>query len=272
MHSLDIEKWPYKVFPNEQISFEKFCSIIDESIIYNLPSIELNGENEPFLYKDLIKCIKYAKKKGILQISLHTNGVLLNKKLLKEVIDSGLTNISFSVDAVKEETYNKIRVGGNYNKVVKNINNLLEMKKEYNSIFPLIRVSFYKNKINYNEISEFRKVWENKVDVVSFSSFYNPFVESSKYNMIEKRYRIEGYRTDLCYEPYQRLFIFNNGNVSPCCTMFGGNLIVGNIYKNSIYDIWHGNKIGKIRNKLRNKKSWADACRKCHIGYMRKGI
>ena len=272
LNALPLKDWPYKVDPKSQISFDKFRKIIDEGIEYGLPAIELNGENEPFLYKDIIKCIIYAKEKGILHILLHTNGTLLTEELLSEIIDSGLTNISFSLDAATKETYDKIRVGGDYDKVVKNINILLEMKKKREFIFPLVRVSFYRNKINFSEISQFKEIWEDKVDFVSFSHFYNPFVGVDRYNSIENEYRVEGYRPDLCIEPLQRLFIFNNGNVAPCCSMFGGNLIMGNIHDSSIYDIWNSDELKKLRENRRQKKSLPEICKKCYLGYMRREI
>jgi len=272
LHSLSFKDWPYKVDPNKNISFNKFCEIIDEGVKYGLCSIELNGENEPFLYKDIIRCIEYTKEKNILHILLHTNGTLLTNKLLEEIVKSGLTNISFSLDAATKETYDKIRVGGDYDRVVKNIYELLEIKKKYKSVFPLVRLSFYRNKINFAEASQFKKMWEDKVDLVSFSYFYNPFIGTNRYEEIEKKYRVEGYRPDACTEPYQRLFIFNNGNVAPCCSMFGGNLIVGNIYKDSIYDIWNYGKAKSLRKNMREGGYGGEICKKCYIGYMRKKV
>ena len=55
-----------------------------------------------------------------MHISLHTNALLLTEELSYQLVKSGLTTISFSLDAVREETYNKIRVGSNYKKGMKN--------------------------------------------------------------------------------------------------------------------------------------------------------
>jgi len=139
-----------------------------------------------------------------------------------------------------------------------------------NSIFPLTRVSMVRSKVNYNEIEEFKNYWKSKVDIVSTSFFYNPFVGDSRYKQIEKEYRIEKNEYETCYEPYQRLFIFNNGNVAPCCSMFGGNLIVGNIYNDSIYNIWNNDKMKRIRQTIKNKETLPKPCKKCKIGWLGK--
>ncbi len=269
--SLPFKDWPYKVDIKEEIEFSRFCKIIDEGVKYGLPSIELNGVNEPFLYDDIIKCIEYARKKGVMHISLHTNALLLTEELSYQIIESGLTTLSFSLDAIREETYNKIRVGSNYKKVIKNIGNFLRIKKESNLTFPLTRVSMVRSKINCNEIDEFKEYWKNKIDIISTSFFYNPFVGNVKYDQIDKEYRVEEREDYVCYQPYQRLFIFNNGNVAPCCSMFGGNQVVGNIGDNSIYDIWNGNKIKAIRQNIKDKKTLPLPCQKCKIGLIGRG-
>ena len=68
LHSLLIKDWSYKVDIKKNISFKKYCEIIDEGIKYGLCSIELNGINEPLFKKDIYRYILYAKQKGILII------------------------------------------------------------------------------------------------------------------------------------------------------------------------------------------------------------
>jgi len=248
----------------EKISFDAYCKVIDECIDNNLCSIELNGINEPFLQKDIIKYIKYAKEAGILIISLHTNARLLNNKIIEDLINSGVTLVVFSLDAINKDTYEKIRKGSNYKKVMENINTFLEMKKKLKTQFPLCKVSFVRNKLNYKEFDQFFKYWENKIDYISSSSFCNPFVGEKKYKQIENKYRFERFIFTSCSEPYQRLFISSNGEVYPCCSFFGNEMKVGNIYENSILDIWNSKKMQNIR-QLANSDNTLSACKKCRI-------
>ena len=41
------------------------------------------------------------------EVTLTTNGTLLNKKKMKKLLDTGLHMIDISIDAFKEETYSK---------------------------------------------------------------------------------------------------------------------------------------------------------------------
>jgi len=252
----------FKKIKEKIISFDKYSEIIREGVKNNLYSIELNGLNEPLLQKEIGKYIKFAKDMGIMIISLHTNATLLDKKMAISLIESGLTLLIFSVDAFKKETYEKMRKGANYERMVENINNFLRIKKEMNVDFPLSKMAFIKNKINYNELVEYVKFWKDKVDVISTSHFCNPFEGEDKYEDIEKRYRLDDFEIFPCTEPYQRLLISSNGVVYPCCSFFGENFPVGDVYKDSIKNIWNGKKMKKIRESI-NLDKQLSFCVKC---------
>ena len=85
------------------------------------------------------------QKVGILDIYFSTNGILLNKKISTDLIKSGLTRIQISIDAITKETYDKVRPGGNYNKIIENINEFLLIKQNLNARLPLVRVNFCEN-------------------------------------------------------------------------------------------------------------------------------
>ena len=53
--------------------------------------------------------------------------------------------------------------------------------------------------------------------------------------------------------PFQRLAIFANGDVAPCCSFFSKKLIVGNITQSSVKEIWDSKIMKGIRKGLENK-------------------
>ncbi|MFW6025886.1 MAG: radical SAM protein, partial [Candidatus Woesearchaeota archaeon] len=119
--------------------------------------IDFTG-GEPTIKKDLPEIFNYAKTKGIKVIALQTNGInLSNKKYLKELIKSGLKEITFSFHSHKKETYNKITNEKHYNKSIKALKNLSKAKITFS-------VSHVINKLNYQEIIKF----------IDFIKEYNP--------------------------------------------------------------------------------------------------
>jgi uncharacterized radical SAM superfamily Fe-S cluster-containing enzyme len=76
----------------------------------NPPALTITG-GEPTLREDLVAIVKMAKAMGFADISLSTNGIIASKRpaLLKELADSGLTEISISFDGLSDEVFMKMR-------------------------------------------------------------------------------------------------------------------------------------------------------------------
>ena len=154
--------------PNTLMPIERYKELIDEAVAFGIRGLKLNYINEPMLRKDLEECISYAKSVGILNVYMATNGTLLNGKRRDSMLNSGITKIFISVDAITSETYNKQRLSGKFDLVVKNILDFVEERNRRGLRYPLIRVSFLRNTLNIHEEEDFQKFWEDKVDMVAF--------------------------------------------------------------------------------------------------------
>lgn len=77
--------------------------------------IHIGPNGEPFLYANIVELIdSLSKIKQIKTISIDTNGVLLNEKVIKELEKAGLTRINLSINALEPGLAKKI-AGCNYN-------------------------------------------------------------------------------------------------------------------------------------------------------------
>ena len=268
--SVPLKKRFYKEEPRKKINFEKYCEIIDEGVKNDLSSVQLSGTNEPLLLKDIAKYIRYAKKAGVIDIYIITNASLLTPEKSREMIEAGLTQIKFSVDSINKETYEKIRVGGNFEQTMENINEFLDIKKAMGRKLPVTRVSFVKTKQNIDEVDAFVNYWTDKVDYVTTQELFNPF-DGEKSSEFENSYRADSTVLDKCYLPYQRAFVRNNGDILPCCSIFGIEIPVGNIYKNSIYEIWNSKDMAELRINVNGPADAIPlACNKCRKGVENK--
>ena len=135
--------------------------------------------------KNLVNKIKLIKNTtNVVDIRFNTNGSLLNEKKSLELIDSGLTRIMISLDAVKKETYEKVRIRGDYNKVINNIFRFIKLRDAKKKKLPIVRVTFVKTSSNFNEVQEFIKFWYNKADVIGTQNFNVPSVISNNYDIL----------------------------------------------------------------------------------------
>lgn len=262
--NLPKNKMAYRAKPGDRIRFSKYRELVDEGVKEGLCSIALNGFNEPLLKNDIVDYVKYARDAGIIDVSLHTNGLMLDEKKSRELVQSGLTMIMFSIDAASRDTYKKIRRNNNYESVVNNIESFKSIRNALNKVLPLIKVSFVRTKVNCDELEIFLNTWRGNADFITIQSFSNPFVGMSQYNKIEEEYRLDSKPFSFCTEPLRRITITSDGNVLPCCSWYGTELVVGNIYNDSIYNIWNSPKMEMLRGSVNDPFGCTvEPCNKC---------
>ncbi len=143
--------------------------LISESAESGVYSIKFNWRGEVTLNKFLPEAVSHAKEKGILEVQINTNGMLPQKDILIKCAENGIDRIIFSIDGFSKETYESIRIGGDYNKLLDTVHNLIEWKKENNSLKPFIRVQMVRTKNNYHEVEDFMSYWGPLVDDVRVS-------------------------------------------------------------------------------------------------------
>ena len=249
--------------------FDIFCSIIDDGVSKGLKAIKLNYLNEPLLRKDLEKFIDYAKKAGVLDIYFSTNGLLLTEDRILSLVESGLDRIQISIDAYSKDVYDKIRPGSNYERVINNVLNLIDIRKRLNSITPLIRVNFVRTELNEHQLEDFVNFWRGKVEMIGSQEMVKP-PKSSQELISKTTSKKPVFR---CSFPYKQLVITAEGNVLPCCTFYGEEMVLGNIFNNlntnriDLTQFWNCDKMNKLR-ELHVGGGYATnpVCKKCIDG------
>ena len=109
------------------MSLDLFKRTIDEMGRY-LVRLHLYNWGEPLLNKDVYEMIGYAHKHHIVTC-VSTNFTVFSEAAAEKMIASGLDEIILSVDGASQETYEKYRIGGDFNKVVENISMPREKKE-----------------------------------------------------------------------------------------------------------------------------------------------
>lgn len=251
------------------MSMELYKKIIDEGSENNLYSIKLNYLGEPLLDKYILDRIKYAKKKGVVDVMFNTNASLLTEEMSHNLLDAGLDSIFFSVDGINPDTFNKIRIGTDYLSVVNNIKNFVRIKNERNFKHVQTRVSMVLLPGLEKEIEKYTKFWLPIVGQVGYGEWINHSGEGtikkdSSGNEVISNY---DYNPDfVCAQPFQRMFIMWDGICTPCCPDVARGYETGDATKNSIKEIWHGEKYKKMREaQIGGNYMDIEICRNCYI-------
>lgn len=230
------------------MSGDLFRKIIDEAAQIGVEKITLHGLGEPLLHSELFDFIKYCKDAGIPFVLFSTNCSFLDEEKAYKVLNSGLDEIVLSLDGVTPETYEAVRRKGDFHKVVNNITRFLEIRKELQSVQPKVTLQMIKLYETLDEIEEYRKLWIDKVDELNIKNFDTFAGQMNNGPVIE--YDKE-HPARLCKTFVRNMLILQDGRVSLCTRDTNGVMIMGNLEKDTIKNIWNNNRFNAVRCKQR---------------------
>lgn len=226
--------------------FDLFKKVIDEcSRRYSLGELVFSGIGEPFLHPQILEMIKFAKNKGIPKVRLVTNAIFLTKQKTEEILeDSGLDEIHFSLDALTEETYQKIKRSSNFQTVQGNIAHFLNQKG--NRGRPFVSLHILKMRETVSEVDDFLKKWSpllGKGDYILLKDVHN-FAGQVK----DRRLGDQIYTNKRlpCRQLWEFLYVSWNGDVMPCCMDPFKRLKIGNLYRSPLEELWNSPLIQEI--------------------------
>ena len=253
--------------PAQTLSLDTVKGLIDEGAAKGQMAVGLNGICEPLLSPDLPEIVRHARKMGMLDVMFNTNGLLLDTTMARELIHAGLTRIMISLDAATQSTYNKIRVGSDFETVCQNIRQMVGIRNRMGKSLPIIRVSFCVTNLNEHELDDFIDMWRDTVDFFSIQQYGNTF-DGSRIDQGDRLFpKDHPYQPDQaprCGQPWKRVMIRHDGNVMPCCDASGLSLNMGNIYQQSLEEIWLGPEAEAMRRLHQNGQyDRHPVCRRC---------
>ena len=110
---------------------ELMKKIIDE-LEGNVEAITLASRGEPTLNPNIVEMLEYCRNK-FLGLKMNTNASMLNENLIHAILSTDIQSIVFSVDAADKETYEKIRVNGKFEQIMKNLKLFAQIRKDHYS-------------------------------------------------------------------------------------------------------------------------------------------
>ena len=217
---------------NEFINQDLHDKIYDELSFHNYSgSIIYSGFVEPLLDKKIYNQIEDIRQKlPNANIELITNGDPLNIARIEKLFKAGLSYLLISAYDSEEQA-----------------NNLRNMLKQTNvdSSKYIVRNRYYV------EQKDFGITITNRAG-----------------NLDNAVYKIKSLNEPLknrCNYPAYTFFIDYNGDVITCSHDWGKKLLMGNLYKESIFEIWTGVKFAQARKKLLKADRNFSPCNVCDV-------
>jgi radical SAM protein with 4Fe4S-binding SPASM domain len=144
-----------------------------------LKDLQLQGLGEPMLHPQFFEMVSYATARGI-RVSTNTNLTLLTPDRARQCVDSGLHALHASIDGASAETYESIRLGASFKKVVRNLDRLLAAKREAQSDTPYCRIVMVIMRRNLNELPDIvRLAHSHGVDRIFVQHLCHDYSEST---------------------------------------------------------------------------------------------
>lgn len=230
-----------------------FKKIVDE-IAGKIYALRLSWRGESTLHPDFIEAIKYAKQKGIKEVSFLTNGSKMDLSFFKMVADAGADWITWSVDGTGA-IYESIRKPLKFKETFQKIIDIFHYKLKNNLTKPVIKIQTIWPAIRNNP-EEYYNTFAPYVDLIAF----NPIID-----YLGRDEDIVYVDNFTCPQHYERLFVGANGYVYMCNSDEYGKMPLGHVAQNSIYEIWHGERLNEIRQKHLMPGGFLEfeMCKKC---------
>lgn len=161
-------------------------AFIDEAVFRRLvdgfPDIEelqLQGLGEPLMHPRFFELVQYAAAKGV-RVSTNTNLTLLTPARAQACVTSGLDSLHASIDGATAETYEFIRRGACFAKVLRNLDRVVAARAEHHSATPRLRIVTVVMRRNLGELPRIVGLaWEHGVTAVFVQHLCHDFGEST---------------------------------------------------------------------------------------------
>ena len=114
---------------------------------------------DPFMCRDMPERIRYAKEKGLTDVVLNSNGMLMKPDKARAIIEAGLDAMYVGIDASRPETYEQVRVGGKYETAVANVLGYRDLLQQIGRPDQKLFVQFVISDINEDQVEEFKDFW-----------------------------------------------------------------------------------------------------------------
>ncbi len=276
--------WPADSQPRQLLSYEQVIRILEQ--FPNLRWVSLVGEGSSFEHPDMLRFIEYVKNRQVMCYMVdHLSD--WTEETIKGVLENDLDGILISLDAATKKTYEKLKVGCDFNNVMRNISMLVDEKKRRKSPLPEIMFTYIAMKGNVHEIPDYvdliaslgtRKDFGagSRIGILrllAFKQILHLEIDDIPAEIIEEAQRRArehnlfinftgtNVREDLPEPTYCMAwlepYIFMGGYISQCCAVFISNnrdyirrYSLGNVFEKDFKEDWDNTPYRALRGLI----------------------
>ncbi len=248
------------------MSFELFKKIVNSMHEFpqKLNYVSLHARGEPLLNPNIVEMVKYIKQENVAkEVSFNTNGVLLTDNISLGLINAGLDCIRFSIEGINSEAY--MRNSGvdiDFQKLVNNIRFFFERKKNCYTYIKIINCD-----LSEVEKEKFYGIFGDICDNICIENITDTWKDAGLNNekyMQLSRFNENFVKGKVCPRLFFACQVRFDGTVTTCDSDWNELYPLGNVYNETLLQIWTGQKFNELRKKhLTNNINDMKMCINC---------
>lgn len=234
--------------------------------LYIIPKvIQLHGYGDPLLDKNMAEYVKLLHAKEFFSY-FSCNPANIDVKTTEQMFENHLDYIKYSLESVSDTLHKKIRGNAsNFSNSYKKILELLALKKECGYKTTIIITMLNLNRPNQMEdFALLREAFSGKDVYVYLKS------EDQQWYRQDYHGTQSIHWSEICKHPWMSMTIKSNGEAAMCMEDFNNEIILGDATKESLADIWNGEKYHTFRRDHFNLTPEIKCVGQCDMGMIGK--
>lgn len=211
--------------------------------LYIIPRvIQLHGYGDPLLDKNMPRYVEMLTKKGI-DSYFSCNPANIDLEKTEQMFSNGLTYIKYSIESVDDLRHKQIRGNAsNYTESHNRILRLLELKKSRGYATTIIITMLDLNrKDQAEEFAALKEAFKGQDVYIYLKS------EDQQWYRKDFHGTNSVHWSEFCKHPWMSMTIKSNGDAAMCMEDYDNEIVLGNVLKNTLRDIWNGDTYRRFR-------------------------
>ena len=244
------------------MTLETFREILDQTGEY-LVEISFYLWGEPLLNKHLAEMIKMASERNIASV-VSTNLHFMDENTAHALLDSGLTRIIVALDGMSPETYEAVRLGGNFAKAKKSLDMLASVKRDKVRKYPTIEWQYIQTVGNSSEI-ESAKSHAAQLGIDYFTVLVDWARRADNEKLTVSRAKAKAQLKSRCPWLWFAAAFQWNGDLYPCChTAKKRESVITRTGHKRIAEAWNGPEYRSARLLFKTQDDSVKPETPCH--------
>lgn len=242
-----------------------YTRLIDEVADFKpLIMLHFHKDGESLLHPRFFDMTRYARQKRVAKtIHLNTNALCWTDKVIDDILDSGLDDITVSLDAARPATYRKHKGADCLSKVEEQVRDFFARREQRGLQKPFVRVKLMEfDEIRPDEIEEFFAKWQDVADMVQITGIHS---WSGAIDGVKITDETSGVRYP-CAIMWYSLVVNWNGEVTVCSVDWDTEIKVGDAKKQTLHEIWNSAEIKRVRRAhIQGNYGQYPVCKDCAV-------